>query len=258
MDIKQTSKYRKSKQEFQYKLYVMLKELKFDLKDYKSYKSTVTELMRTGKINKAYIAKKNGITPQRIQNWVNRHQWGDLSNYVNIPSIITTYNEKKKPNSYYSPEMLEQLQLYVSELTLSGEPKYSNSELAKLLGISSSCFYNYYNKKPKFKDIIDEGRARAVRIFNYERSLDIRAFGTTIKEKKTVNRTTAKGATSTQTDEVEKEILGDVNAIKFGLTNLAPEKYSNNQKIEQKIKVDKKVDFTTLSDEELEELVNGN
>ena len=134
MDIKNTSKYRKAKQEFQYKLHAILKGLKFDLKDYESYKGTITELMRAGKINKSYIAKKNGLTPQRIQNWVSRHGWGDLSNYINIPSIIITHEVKKKANSYYSPEMLENLQRYASEVTLGGEIKHSNTELAKLLG----------------------------------------------------------------------------------------------------------------------------
>lgn len=257
MDIKNTSKYRKAKQEFQCKLYAILKNLKFDLKDYESYKGTVTELMRTGKINKSYIAKKNGLTPQRIQNWVNRHEWGDLSNYINIPSIIVTHKVKKKANSYYSPELLENLQKYASELTLGGEIKYSNLELAELLGISNSSFYNYYKTKPQFADVLDETRAGAQRVFKYERALDDRAFGCNVIEKKEITRENAKGARSFESTRSEKKILGDVNAIKFGLTNIAPDKYSNNQKIEQKIKVDQKLDFTKLSDKELEEVYGG-
>lgn len=256
MDIKNTSKYRKAKQEFQCKLYAILKILKFDLKDYESYKGTITELMRTGKINKSYIAKKNGLTPQRIQNWVNRHDWGDLSNYIHIPSIIVTHKVKKKANSYYSPELLENLQKYASELTLGGEIKYSNLQLAELLGISNSSFYNYYKNKPQFADILDETRAGAKRIFKYERALDERAFGINVEEVKTKEGYGPKGSYS-ETTRSKKKVLGDVNAIKFGLTNIAPDKYSNNQKVEQKIKVDQKIDFTQLSDKELEEVLGG-
>ena len=59
---------------------------------------------------------------------------------------------------------------------------------------------------------------------------------------------------------VTKVVQGDVRAQKYLMSNIVPEEYTENKKVEQKITVSEELVLSNLTDEQLEKLlgeVNG-
>ncbi|WP_319201380.1 hypothetical protein [uncultured Ilyobacter sp.] len=256
MDITKTVKYRKAKHEYQRLLSKALKEQGISTRDLEEYEHYIADIVRSKRLSKSGIAKKYRVTPQRLQNWIQRHRWNDLSGYVDVPEIILNMESPAKSNSPYGPKMLAELGMYSKQLKLNGERKYSNKELAELLLISESTFYKYI-KRPEFNEILNKSRSEALRKWKYERALDKRAFGYEASEASEEDVFSYGKKVGRKRKDSVKHIPGDVNAIKFGLKNIAPDEYKDRQEVKQEIKGDHKIDLSKMNDEELEALLNG-
>lgn len=258
-DIEKTNKYRKAYYEYRSILYEELKKNNVNFKDYESYQTLASDISRNFKIKNVVAKKYNIKNVQIVANWVSRKEWNDLSNFVNIPKILSNsrLSNEIKSNSPYGPELLDKLKIYSGHLNTSGEPKYNKKELAEILNISEAAFYKYM-KKAEFREIFEETRKKAIRTFKYEAALDKKAFGHTLKEiVSDMKRDEDGDLIVIREREIQKEVAGDTKAITFGLTNLAPEKYSDKQEKKQDITITSKIDLSNLSDEELEKIVNG-
>ena len=254
VDITRTAKYRKAYSEYRTLLAKALKDEGVNLKDYESYCELIPEITRSKKLSKSCIAKKYGLTPQRIQNWIQRHNWNDLSDYIDVPGILNSTVEKQvKNNSPYGPDMLGKLRVYASQLNTIGQAKYTKKDLAELLGISEATFHKYM-KRPEFKDAYEESKFGAERKLKYERALDKKAFGEEIVESHKEDGYNHNGSYK-KNKEVTKVIPGDTKAIIFGLENLAPDKYGKDRK--ETIVNNVNINLADLTDEELEKLING-
>lgn len=253
-DITRTAKYRKAYSEYRTLLAKALKDEGVNLKDYESYCELIPEITRSKKLSKSCIAKKYGLTPQRIQNWIQRHNWNDLSDYIDVPGILNSTVEKQvKNNSPYGPDMLGKLRVYASQLNTIGQAKYTKKDLAELLGISEATFHKYM-KRPEFKDAYEESKFGAERKWKYERALDKKAFGEEITEVHSEHGSNNNGGYR-KNKEITKVIPGDTKAIIFGLENLAPDKYGKDRK--ETIVNNVNINLADLTDEELEKLING-
>lgn len=254
-DIIKTAKYRKAYSEYRTLLAKALKDEGVNLKDYESYCELIPEITRSKKLSKSCIAKKYGLTPQRIQNWIQRHNWNDLSDYIDVPGILNLSIEKKvKNNSPYGPDMLGKLKVYASQLNTTGQAKYTKKDLAELLGISEATFHKYM-KRLEFKEAYEEAKFGAERKWKYERALDKKALGETIVETHEESSINAKGDVIERNKVVTKQVTGDTKAIIFGLENLAPDKYGKDRK--ESIVNNVNINLADLTDEELEKLING-
>ncbi|MGL5349106.1 MAG: hypothetical protein ACRDA0_00800 [Cetobacterium sp.] len=254
-DITRTAKYRKAYSEYRTLLAKALKDEGVNLKDYESYYELIPEITRSKKLSKSCIAKKYGLTPQRIQNWIQRHNWNDLSDYIDVPGILNSTVEKQvKNNSPYGPDMLGKLRVYASQLNTIGQAKYTKKDLAELLGISEATFHKYM-KRPEFKDAYEESKFGAERKWKYERALDKKAFGEEITEVHSEDGHNHNGRYS-KNKEITKIIPGDTKAIIFGLENIAPDKYGKDRK-ETIINNHVSINLADLTDAELEKLING-
>lgn len=255
IDITRTAKYRKAYNEYRSLLAKALKDEKVNLKDYESYCELIHDITRSKKLSKSSIAKKYGLTPQRIQNWIQRHNWNDLSDYIDIPGILNLNVEKKiRNNSPYGPDMLGKLRMYTSQLNTIGQAKYTKKDLAELLGISEATFHKYM-KKIEFKEAYEESKFCAERAWKYERALDKKAFGETLTETYEETSTDSNGKTLEKSKIVTKETAGDTKAIVFGLENLSPNKYGKDRK--ETIVNNVNINLQDLTDEELAKLING-
>lgn len=254
IDITRTAKYRKAYSEYRTLLAKALKDERVNLKDYESYCELIPEITRSKKLSKSCIAKKYGLTPQRIQNWIQRHNWNDLSDYIDVPEILNSTAEKKvKNNSPYGPGMLGKLRVYASQLNTIGQAKYTKKDLAELLGVSEATFHKYM-KRVEFKEGYEESRFGAERRWKYERALDKKAFGEQIIETHEEDGRNHNGSYK-KNKEITKIIPGDTKAIIFGLENLASDKYGKDRK--ETIVNNVNINLADLTDEELEKLING-
>ena len=256
MDITKTVKYRKAKHEYQRLLSKALKDQGISTRNLEEYEHYIADVVRSKKLSKSNIARKYRLTPQRLQNWIQRHKWNDLSIYVDVPDIILNIESPARNNSPYGPKMLAELDMYAKQLKLNGELKYSNKELAELLMISESTFYKYI-KRPEFNEILNKARSGALRKWKYERALDKRAFGYEASEASEEDVFSFGNKVGKKRKDTVKHIPGDVNAIKFGLKNIAPDEYKDRQEVKQEVKGEHKIDLSKMNDEQLEALLNG-
>ena len=256
MEITKTVKYRKAKHEYQRLLAKALKDQGISTRNLEDYEHYIADIVRSKRLSKSIIARKYKLTPQRLQNWIQRHNWNDLSNYVDVPEIILNIESPARNNSPYGPKMLAELDMYAKQLKLNGELKYSNKEMAELLMISESTFYKYV-KRPEFNEILNKARSEALRKWKYERALDKRAFGYNAEEGSEEDVFVFGKKVGKKRKDVTKHIPGDVNAIKFGLKNIAPDEYKDRHEVKQEIKGEHKIDLSKMNDEQLEALLNG-
>ena len=125
-----------------------------------------TQLYEAGgddkKINKRQIAKLYGISAQNLNNYINRKNWNDLSEFVYVPLDLKPGIKKNEPlngsRSKLTGEMLEQLFEYARRTNEDGKPTYTNQEIAEKLGISVSTFYIYYQEKIHFYKALSSAR----------------------------------------------------------------------------------------------------
>lgn len=219
-----------------------------------------TQLYENGgdgsKINKRQIAKLFGISAQNLNNYINRKNWNDLSDYVHVPLELPKSIKKNQPidnsHSKLTPDMLEKLFEFARMVNDENKPKYTNQELAEKIGISISTFYKYNSESIHFYKTLKKARM----IGQLEDAMLKSALGYRTREIKTeeiVNFGSKTG--DTKTTVIEKDVAGDVRAQKYLASNILPEEYTENKKVEQKIKISEEIDLTQLTDEELEKLM---
>ena len=58
-----------------------------------------------------------------------------------------------------------------------------------------------------------------------------------------------------QVGKIVKEMIPDVRAQKYLMSNIVPAEYTENKKVEQKITVSEDINLSQLSDEQLEKMM---
>ena len=221
-----------------------------------------TQLYEAGgddkKINKRQIAKLYGISAQNLNNYINRKNWNDLSEFVYVPLDLKPGIKKNEPlngsRSKLTGEMLEQLFEYARRTNEDGKPTYTNQEIAEKLGISISTFYKYYQENIHFYKALRSAR----RLGQVEEAMFKSATGYKYIEAKTEDIVV--GKTGEKTGEIKntkivKEMIPDVRAQKYLMSNIVPAEYTENKKVEQKITVSEDINLSQLSDEQLEKMM---
>jgi len=101
----------------------------------------------------------------------------------------------------------------------------SDADIAKNLGISVNTFYVYQNKYEEFSKAIQRGKRPADIIV--ENALYKRCTGYSYDEVKKRQYIDETGKKRVQHTIVSKEVIPDINAIRFWLTNRNPEMWKN-------------------------------
>ncbi|KKU53564.1 MAG: hypothetical protein UX75_C0036G0039 [Candidatus Moranbacteria bacterium GW2011_GWE2_47_10] len=101
----------------------------------------------------------------------------------------------------------------------------SDADIAKNLGISVNTFYVYQNKYEEFSKAIQRGKKPANLIV--ENALYKRCLGFVSEEVKERVFDDDQGKPRTEITTTRKEIIPDINAIRFWLTNREPELWKN-------------------------------
>ncbi len=219
-----------------------------------------TQLYEAGgddkKINKRQIAKLYGISAQNLNNYINRKKWNDLSEFVYVPLEIKPGIKKNEPlngsRSKLTGEMLEQLFEFARRTDENGKPTFTNQEIAEKLGISISTFYKYYQENIHFYKTLRSAR----RLGAVEDAMFKSAVGYKVEEKRTEDVVYYGRITGEKKVlDVKKDIAPDVRAQKYLMSNIVPEEYTENKKVEQKITISEDIDVSQLSDEQLEKLM---
>lgn len=128
-----------------------------------------------------------------------------------------------RPNKYVT-----NIEPYIHEIRVLRENNVEYSKIAKMLNIAESTLYKHKAQIEEFAEYIKKGDETV--IANYEKSLHSLANGTYVAvREKIVYEADKKTVRSYEvTKEYGKPELG---AVIFGLTNMAPEKWSNTQTI---------------------------
>ncbi|RRD38806.1 hypothetical protein EII29_09785 [Leptotrichia sp. OH3620_COT-345] len=210
------------------------------------------------KINKRQIAKLYGISAQNLNNYIKRKNWNDLTEFVYVPLDIKPGIKKNEPlngsKSKLTGEMLEQLFEYARRTEDDGKPTFTNQEIAEKLGISVSTFYKYHQENIHFYKTLRSAR----RLGQVEDAMLKSATGYKYVESKVEDIVV--GKTGEKTGEIKstkiiKEVTPDVRAQKYLMSNIVPEEYTENKKVEQKITISEDIDVSQLTDEQLEKLM---
>ena len=151
-------------------------------------------------------------------------------------------------------KMLEQLFEYARRTNEDGKPTYTNQEIAEKLEISVSTFYKYYQENIHFYKALRSAK----RLGQVEEAMFKSATGYKYIEAKTEDIVV--GKTGEKTGEIKntkivKEMIPDVRAQKYLMSNIVPEEYTENKKVEQKITVSEDINLSQLSDEQLEKMM---
>ena len=205
-----------------------------------------------GKVNKSKIAKKYNVSPQQLNYWVKTYNWDDLTDYVNVPGILKDKAEiKKRSNSPYGPEMLEELFKLAKMKSEDGQALFNKKQLAEKLGISEATFHRYMNDKIDFLKTYMKARD----VVLLERSLMKRALGTGVAEQKVEDVFAYGKKVGVKETVVQKQVPGDVNAIRYALNNKDPENYKEKQDVNVKANVSVDIGDFDLGDvvDELDE-----
>lgn len=232
-------KYKQAKKEYQYKLRNYFND---NPKEFKG---------------KALIAKKVGVSPQRLNNWINRDSWNDLSNYTEAQTEIKFSEDGKIEGKHnkckLTKELYDRLFFYLSILDpATGKRKLSNEEISTKLGISVTTFYRYLETDVPFYKIYQRAKLKV----KGEVALDKLLDGYTQNNVKVEVGETPKGYVNKKIIE-KKEIGPDSRAVTFALKNADPENYSDNPKAAVKVEINNNIDIKNLSDEELEKIIKG-
>ena len=208
------------------------------------------------KINKNQIAKLFGLSAQNLNNYIKRKNWNDLSEFIYVPLELSpgikrnqTLGSKK---SKLTGEMLEKMFELARIIDENGKHKYSNEDLADKLGISTSTFYKYQQENINFYKAYRNARRLGV----VEDAMFSSAVGyqtTEITEEDIVSYGKITGQKKKK--NVTKVVQGDVRAQKYLMSNIVPDEYTENKKVEQKIIVSEELDISNLTDEQIEKLV---
>jgi len=235
MSVKETNRYKKCKKEYQFRLY------------------------HEENINKTKLAKKYKLTLQALNNWIMRYEWNDLTDYVDVPSIIAKNDIEIKSNSKYTQELVEDMYFYAKEILPNGELRFQTKEaLRDKLGLSKSTFSKYLNKR-EFYEAYVKGRAEAEKLIKkleYEKALDKVALGTK-KISKKIEPIYKKGEyIGDKVTEMVEDVLPNVKALEMGFNKLAPGEYDKKPFVEKQ-SLPKDIDWDNLTEEEIERLAKG-
>jgi len=235
MSVKETNRYKKCKKEYQFRLY------------------------HEENINKTKLAKKYKLTLQALNNWIIRYEWNDLTDYVDVPSIIAKNDIEIKSNSKYTQELVEDMYFYAKEILPNGELRFQTKEaLRDKLGLSKSTFSKYLNKR-EFYEAYVKGRAEAEKLIKkleYEKALDKVALGTK-RITKRIEPVFKKGEiVGEKATIMEEDILPNVKALEMGFNKLAPGEYDKKPFVEKQ-SLPKDIDWENLTEEEIERLAKG-
>jgi len=115
-------------------------------------------------------------------------------------------------------------------------------ELAEKIGITRSTLYQWIKTYPDISDAISRGRTDARKCAEVEETLGKRATGYTIELQKAIkvkrveyDETTGRRLREVETVEYaieQQHVPADVQAIKFFLTNRAPERWKNHVEVD--------------------------
>ena len=135
--------------------------------------------------------------------------------------------------SKYDKELVDKLCAYIRE----GDSQHL---ACKKAGIGKSAFHEWLNEKPEFAESIKKAKEdfQATIVGKLEATLWKRAMGYEVTETETEFVSDANGNPRIKTKKSKvKHIQPDTGALIFALTNVAPEKWVNKQKVEtQEIK----------------------
>lgn len=136
---------------------------------------------------------------------------------------------KSKAEEWLQPEKLEELKRLAAECTM--------SELTRAVGVTMKTLNGWRSKYPEIRRAIDEGHTEPLHIEAVESSLYQRAIGfkTTVKKAFKIRYNDYDPATGkligsheeVELFDEEEYYPPDVGAIKFYLTNRAPERWKN-------------------------------
>ncbi len=235
MSVKETNRYKKCKKEYQFRLY------------------------HEENINKTKLAKKYKLTLQALNNWIRPYECNDLTDYVDVPSIIAKNDIEIKSNSKYTQELVEDMYFYAKEILPNGELRFQTKEaLRDKLGLSKSTFSKYLNKR-EFYEAYVKGRAEAEKLIKkleYEKALDKVALGTK-RITKRIEPVFRKGEiVGEKATIMEEDILPNVKALEMGFNKLAPGEYDKKPFVEKQ-SLPKDIDWDNLTEEEIERLAKG-
>ena len=190
----------------------------------KKYAPLAKEAILAGKSAHKSLALALGIPASVLQTWLD-----------NNPEFATTVADARadlaRIKAESTPAKAGRKSKYVSsmdnEARLHAASGKSDEDIADELGISGTTLRNYRESHPSLHIAIQEGRDTWA-VTAVEKSMIKRAIGYEVEEE--TEETSDKHGK--KTIKTKKHIPADTKAGIFILTNRAPERYSNNQKIE--------------------------
>ena len=141
-----------------------------------------------------------------------------------------------KIDKWTDRESLKQIEAWAAECT--------DKELADRMGISRSTLAKWMKEKSDISDSVTRGRADVRACADVEKSLLQRALGGTVRIKKAMKIRHVEyddnGRRVSENEEIvmveeEQYVPADVGAIRFYLTNRAPERWQNKVEMETEI-----------------------
>ncbi len=144
-----------------------------------------------------------------------------------------------KIDRWTDKESLKQIETWAAECT--------DKELADRIGITRSTLAKWRKENSDISDAVSRGRADVRACADVEKSLLQRALGGTVKIRKAMKLRHVKyddnGRRVSEEEEIvmveeEQYVPADVGAIRFYLTNRAPERWQNKVEMETEIHAD--------------------
>lgn len=126
----------------------------------------------------------------------------------------------------------EEIKERVKQLTEEGD---SVELICKKIGISRDCFYRWRKTKKDFADLIDEAKRAFLKAIGekLEASLFKRATGFEFTETETEYVNDGNGQPVVKNQKTKNKYYPpETGALIFALTNLAPERWKNRQRVE--------------------------
>lgn len=166
----------------------------------------------------------------------------------------------KKKMARYSKQIVQDI------CSLIEKDSYTNAEICKIVNIAESTFYEWKAKKPEFSESIKKAEEvfNGVIVSEAKKSLVKLIRGYSAQDKKTVTADTGKkdedGKPIVKVKEhsvTEKHYQPNTAAVIFALTNRDPENWKNKYNNEMSGSVTVKSELESLSDEELDNIING-
>lgn len=126
----------------------------------------------------------------------------------------------------------DEIKTRIKELTEEGD---SVELICKKIGISRDCFYRWRKTKNDFSELLDEAKKSFLKGIGekLEASLFKRATGYEVEETETEYIDDGTGTPVIKSQKRKKKhIAPDTGALIFALTNIAPERWKNRQRVE--------------------------